>query len=437
MRVPLQWLHDYTRPALSTRELATRLAMTGTEVERIHRHGVAALEHFVVGRVLTAERHPDADRLSVCSVAVGEGDTATIVCGAPNVAAGQTVAVARPGAVMPDGTVLGRARLRGVASEGMILAEDEVGIGTAHDGIMVLDDLLPGGGGLVPGTPLADVLPLETDVLELEITPNRPDCLGLYGVAREVHAATGAALAAPPWADDPGAAGLGHAPPGVEVGVESRDICPRFTARVFEDVAIGDSPPWLKARLMAAGQRPINNVVDITNYAMLLTGHPLHAFDLDRVAGGRLHVRRARAGETLTTLDDVVRELDPDMVIIEDGDGPTSLAGVMGGERSEVAPDTTRVLLEVAVWDGPNINRTSTRLNLRSEASSRFEKGLSPESCIEAQAVATRLMLELTGARLVDGTVDAGGPGPAPAVIRLRDARVEGLLGMAVPRERS
>jgi phenylalanyl-tRNA synthetase beta chain len=437
MRLPLEWLHDYVRPQLTTRELATRLAMTGTEVERIHQHGVAALDNFIVGRVLACERHPDADRLSVCSVAVGEGDTATIVCGAPNVAAGQTVAVARPGAVMPDGTVLRKAKLRGVPSEGMILAEDELAIGTDHDGIMVLDDLLPNGDELVPGTPLADLLPLATDVLELEITPNRPDTLGVYGVAREVHAATGADLAAPPWSDDPAAADLRTAPPGIAVSVESPDICPRFTARVFEGVTIAESPPWLKARLMAAGQRPINNVVDITNYVMLLTSHPLHAFDADRIAAGRLNVRRARAGETLTTLDGVVRVLDPDIVVIEDGEGATSLAGVMGGERSEVAPDTTRVLLEVAVWDGPNINRTSTRLNLRSEASSRFEKGLSPEGCLEAQAVATRLMLELTGARLVPGTVDVGGAGPAPAVIRLRDARVEGLLGMAVPRERS
>jgi phenylalanyl-tRNA synthetase beta chain len=436
MRVPLEWLHDHVRPGLSTRELATRLAMTGTEVERVHHHGVGALEHFVVARVLSSERHPDADRLTVCSVAVGEGDTATIVCGAPNVAAGQTVAVARPGAVMPDGTRLGRAKLRGVASEGMILAEDELGIGTLHAGIMVLDDLLDGGGDLVPGTPLADVLPLSTDVLELEITPNRPDCLGIYGVAREVHAATGAPLGEPPWADDP-CPGDAPPPPGLEVTVASPDICPRFTVRAFEDVTIAESPPWLKARLMAAGQRPIGNVVDITNYVMLLTGHPLHAFDLDRVAGGRLHVRRAREGERLTTLDGVDRELDPDIVVIEDADGPTSLAGVMGGARSEVGEGTTRVLMEVAVWDGPNVNRTSTKLGLRSEASSRFEKGLPPEGTLEAQAVATRLMLELCGARLTGGTIDVGEPPPGAAPIRLRDARVERLLGMAVERDRS
>ena len=280
MRLPLLWLHDYCDPGLPAAELATRLALTGTEVDRVHAHGVTALEHFVVGKVLRAERHPDADRLTVCDVDTGAGAPAQIVCGAPNVAAGQTVAVARPGAVMPDGTRLGRARLRGQESDGMILAEDEVAIGVEHDGIMVLDD------ALAAGTPLADVLPISTDVLELEITPNRPDCLGVYGVAREVHAATGAALAPPPWSGDPHPAG--DSIPGFSVEVRAPDLCPRFTARLFEDVRIGPSPPWLKARVSAAGQRPINNVVDITNYVMLCTGQPMHAFDADLVADGEI-----------------------------------------------------------------------------------------------------------------------------------------------------
>jgi phenylalanyl-tRNA synthetase beta chain len=359
MRVPLLWLHDYVVPDLDVRALEDRLTMTGTKVEAVHHHGVAALEHFLVGRVVSAERHPDADRLSVCVVDTGAAEPSQIVCGAPNVAAGQLVAVARPGAVMPDGTKLKRAKLRGQVSEGMILAEDEVAIGTDHDGIMVLAD------GLAPGTPLTEVLPIATDVLELEITPNRPDCLGVYGVAREVHAITGAPLAPEPWAQDPGTAGeVG----GAAVEVEATDLCPRFTARLFEDVAIGPSPTWLKARLMAAGQRPINNVVDITNYAMLLTGQPLHAFDFDLVAGGRLVVRRAREGERMTTLDDVERTLDPSVCVICDDQGPTSIAGLMGGERSEVRATTTRVLMEAATWDGPNLQRTSTRLALRTEA---------------------------------------------------------------------
>ena len=227
--------------------------------------------------MLTAEQHPDADRLRVCTVDLGGEEPAQIVCGAPNVAAGQTVAVAQPGAVMPDGTRLRKAKLRGVESAGMILsragAADRRGAQRDHGARRRRSR---------PGTPLADVLPIATDVLELEITPNRPDCLGVYGVAREVHAATGAPLAPAPWHADLGTSATLD---GIEVVVET-DRCKRFTARVFEDVTVGPSPAWLKARLMAAGQRPISNVVDITNYAMLLTGQPLHAFDLDRVAGG-------------------------------------------------------------------------------------------------------------------------------------------------------
>ncbi len=420
MRVPLSWLHEYVDPGLGAAELGERLTMTGTKLEAIHHHGVGDPARFVVGRVLTAEAHPAADRLRVCTVDVGEGEPAQIVCGAPNVAAGQVVAVARPGAVMPDGTELGSAKLRGVESAGMILAEDELAIGTDHGGIIELEVAAP------PGTPLESVLPIATEVLELEITPNRADCLGVYGVAREVHAVTGAALSEPPWAGDahPGGTGID----GVEITVECPDLCPRFTARAFEGVSIGPSPAWLKARLMAAGQRPISNVVDITNYVMLLTGQPLHAFDLDRVAGGRLNVRRAGDGEQVETLDGQLRTLDPDVVLIEDAEGPTSIAGVMGGARSEVHGGTTRVLMEVATWDGPNVNRTSWRLGLRSEASARFEKGLSPRQAIDAQAVASRLMIELCGATPVGATIDVGGPGPDPAPVtaaRRTDGRAD------------
>jgi phenylalanyl-tRNA synthetase beta chain len=428
MRLALEWLHEYCRPELGTAALAERLTMTGTKVEAIHHHGVAALEHFVVGRVLESEPHPNADRLTVNVVDIGQAAPTTIVCGAPNVAAGQTVAVARPGAVMPDGTTLGKAKLRGVESDGMILAEDELGIGTDHAGIIVLDP------GFTPGEPLAAVLPIANEVLEFEITSNRPDCLGLYGVTREIHAATGAPLNAPPWANDPGTAGPVA---GAKVTVECPDLCPRFTARVFEDVKIGPSPTWLKARLMAAGQRPISNVVDITNYAMLLSGQPLHAFDLDRVAGGTLTVRRAGDQEQVQTLDGQTRTLDDQMVLIADADGPTSIAGVMGGARSEVADDTTRVLMEVATWDGPNIHRTSWALGLQSEASNRFDKQLQPEQAMQAQVVATRLMIELAGARVAPGTIDVGGEGPPPVTIRLRDARVAGLLGAPVERRRA
>ena len=278
------------------------------------------------------------------------------------------------------------------------------------------------------------MLPIHTDVLDLEITPNRPDCLGVYGVAREVHAATGAELKAPPWARDEHPEG--DSIPGASVEVRT-ELCPRFTVRGFENVTIGPSPLWLKARLSAAGQRPINNVVDITNYVMLLTAQPLHAFDWDRVEGGTLVVRRANDGEKMTTLDDIERTLDPDVVVIDDAQGPTSIAGVMGGRRSEVSETTSRVLMEVATWDGPNINRTSNKLGLRSEASARFEKGLSVRQTLEAQAVASKLMVELCGATPVGGTIDVGGPGPDPAPIRLRTRRLSGLLGTEIPIERA
>jgi phenylalanyl-tRNA synthetase beta chain len=429
VRVPIEWLHDYCEPHMDAHTLAQRLALTGTEVERVEHHGVTATENFVVGHVLERKKHPDADRLNVCMVDVGGSTPSQIVCGAPNVAAGQTVGVARPGAVMPDGTTLREAKLRGMASQGMIVSERELQLSEDHDGIMVLDD------SIAPGTPLADVVQISTDVLVLEITPNRPDCLGIYGVAREVAATTGAQLKPAPWDHDPGSFG---ALDGIEITNEAGPaLCPRFTARILDGVRIGPSPLWLKARLMAAGQRPISNIVDITNYVMLLTGQPMHAFDYERVAGGRLNVRRARAGEQMTTLDDQLRTLDEDIVVIEDAEGPTSLAGVMGGARSEVSGETTTVLSEVATWNGPNIHDTGLKLGLRSEALARNEKGLQPEQTLWAQAVATRLFIDLCGASVRPGTIDVGGAGPEPATIRLRDARVAGLLGVTIPRERS
>jgi phenylalanyl-tRNA synthetase beta chain len=433
MKVPYSWLREYCAPDVTLEALEQRLTLSGTKVEAIHHHGVGDDgAGFVVGKVLSCGKHPDADRLNVTTVDVGDGaEPQQIVCGAPNVAAGQTVAVARPGAVMPDGTRLKKAKLRGVESHGMILSEDELGLaGERAGGIMVLED------GLRAGTPLADVLPILDEVIEFEITPNRPGCLGVYGLAREVHAATGAPLAPAPWSEDLGTSGY---VPGAHVRVEAPELCPRFTARVFEGVTIGESPRWLKARLLAAGLRPISNVVDITNYAMLLTGHPLHAFDLDKVAGGELTVRRARDGEQVETLDGQVRTLDADMLVIDDAEGPTSIAGVMGGARSEVSEDTTRVLMEVASWVGPNIHRTSNKLGLRSEASGRFEKGLAPEQAMEAQVVATRLMVELTGATVVGGTIDAGPFAQHPwpdATLRLRDHKVAALLGLVIPRAR-
>jgi phenylalanyl-tRNA synthetase beta chain len=425
MRVPLSWLREYCDPGMDPAALADRLVMTGTEVERVETVGPSSTEGFVVGKVLEREQHPNADRLSVCRVDTGDGER-TIVCGAPNVDAGQTVAVVLPGATMPGGMKIRKAKLRGVPSEGMILSAAELEIAEEADGIMVLDD------GPAPGTALGEVLPLGEPVLEIEVTPNRSDCFGVHGVAREVHAITGAPLAADPWSEDAPAEGEGEVSDYGSVTVEVPELCPRFTARVFTDVEVGPSPLWLQARLAAAGQRPINNVVDITNYVMLLTAQPLHAFDLDEVPDGELIVRTASDGEKMTTLDDVERSFDAETVLVCDRQGPSGIAGIMGGQRSEVSEGTTRILLEVANWNGTNILRTSRMLGLRSEASARFEKGLHPALCMRAQRIASRLLVELCGAKLVPGTIDVAGEIPESHRLRLRASRVEGLLGMEI-----
>jgi phenylalanyl-tRNA synthetase beta chain len=426
--VPNSWLRSYCDPDLSVEDLADRLAMHSIEVERISHVGAPSAESFVVGKVLSVESHPDAERLSVCEVDAGEGGR-TIVCGAPNVAAGQTVPVALPGAVMPDGTKLGKAKLRGVESDGMILSEAELEIGDDAAGIAVLDD------GVAPGTPLGEVISVSEPVIELEPTSNRVDCFGIYGVAREVHAITGAKLAEPPWEEDAAATGDGEVSDYASVTVEVPELCPRFSARVFTDVRIGPSPLWLKARLIAAGMRPINNVVDITNYVMLLTAQPLHAFDLDKVPDGALTIRTAKQGERMTTLDGVERTFDDDAVLVCDRSGPSGIAGIMGGEVSEVSETTTRVLLEVATWNGVNILRTSRKLGLRSDASNRFEKQLHPEMALRAQRVASRLMVELCGAKLVPGTIDVASDVPDLHRIALRHGRAERLLGMPITPE--
>jgi phenylalanyl-tRNA synthetase beta chain len=427
MRVPYSWLREYCDPGVEPGELAERLAMTGTEVERVSAVGPPSAENFVVGRVLSAEPHPNADRLRVCKLDTGDDNERIVVCGAPNVAAGQTVPVALPGATMPGGMEIGEAKLRGVRSAGMICSASELGVGESPEGILVLED-----NGLVPGTALAEVLPVAEPVLELEVTPNRLDCFGVYGVAREVHAISAAPLAQEPWLEDAEADGEGEVNDYASVTVEVPALCPRFTARVFTGVEIGPSPAWLQARLVAAGQRPINNVVDITNYVMLLTAQPLHAFDLDKVPEGALTVRTASDGEKMKTLDDVERTFDAETVLVCDKNGPSGIAGIMGGQVSEVSAETTRVLLEVANWNGTNILRSSRQLSLRSEASSRFEKQLHPELCMRAQRIASRLMVELCGAKLVPGTIDVAAEIPGMPTIRLRGERVEGLLGMTI-----
>jgi phenylalanyl-tRNA synthetase beta chain len=435
MKVPVAWLREYCDPGLGVDDLATALALSGTEVERIGTVGVPQMDGnrslFLVGEVTAVEQHPDADRLRVCRVALSGSDERTIVCGAPNVAPGQAVMVALPGAVLADGTRLGRAKLRGVESDGMILSETEVQLGTDSAGIIVLPE------SYSAGEEAQRYLPLGDDVLELEITPNRPDCLAIYGVAREVHAVTTAPLAPDPGEEDAPAEGEGEALDRITVSVEDCDLCPRFSVRVFEDVKVGPSPLWLKARLMAAGQRPISNVVDITNYVMLSLGQPMHAYDLDRVEGPELRVRTAREGERLTTLDGEERVVDGDAVLVCDAAGPTGIGGIMGGARSEVGPDTTRIAMEAATWNGTNILQTSKKLGLRTEASNRFEKQLHPRLALQAQRLAARLMVELCGARMVPGTVDVAAPEPEPHRVGLRSERLDSLLGERIEPEES
>src|SRR5689334_5664584 len=286
---------------------------------------------------------------------------------------------------MPDGTKLGKAKLRGVVSDGMILPEAELELGDDAAGIGAYEE-----DGGAPGTPRSDLIPFSDPLVELEPTSNRVDCFGVYGVAREVHAVTGADLAVAPWNGDAEASGEGEVAEYASVTVEVPELCPRFTARVFTAVRIEPSPLWLKARLIGAGMRPINNVVDITNYVMLMTAQPLHAFDLDKVPHGALTIRTAKQGEKMTTLDDVERTFDEDAVLVCDRNGPSGIAGIMGGRVSEVSDTTTRVLLEVATWVGTNILETSGKLGLRSEASTRFEKQLHPDLCMRAQAVASK-----------------------------------------------
>jgi len=425
LKVPINWLGEYVPIELPLDELATKLSIAAAEIEGIERIGVTEangnLERFRVGRVLEAEKHPNADRLQLCRVDVGEGEPRQIVCGAWNFGPGATVAVALPGAVLPNGLELDQRKVRGELSDGMILAEDEVGLGTDHTGIMVLDE------GPEPGTPLADVLPLVEDVLLVESTGNRPDLLSVYGVAREA-----AALQAVPLGRRPGS-DPGPVPEGqVEVEVDDFEACPRYIGRLFRNVQIGPSPVWLKSRLLAAGMRPISNVVDITNYVMLALGNPLHAFDYETLHGGKIVVRHAKKGEKLRTLDGVERQLEPTDLLIADSERAIALAGIMGGEETEIGEGTTTVLLEAANFEPYTIYRTSERLRLRTEGSNRWEKGVDPHLAGPAAELATQLLVELAGAEW-GGHVDTNDGLPESPVVGYRPERADAVIGIETP----
>ncbi|HSC73426.1 MAG TPA: phenylalanine--tRNA ligase subunit beta [Gaiellaceae bacterium] len=420
----MSWLREYVEVPVTTAELAQRLVISSCEVDGIERRGVADVDGnlglFRVGRVLDAAKHPNADRLQLCHVDVGEGDARQIVCGAWNFGAGATVAVALPGAVLPNGLQLDRRKVRGETSDGIILAEDEVDLGTDHTGIMVLEN------GIEPGTPLADVLPLTDEILELETEHNRPDLLAVYGIAREVAALYDVELAPPPGSDPPS-----DGDERVDVRVDDLDGCPRYVGRLFRDVAIGVSPLWLKARLLGAGMRPISNVVDVTNYVMLALGNPLHAFDFATLAGGAVVVRRAHEGERLRTLDGVDRALEPYDLMIADAERSVALAGIMGGEETEIGESTTAVLLEAANFEPYTVFRTSERLRLRTEGSTRWEKGVDPHVAEQAAKLATELIVQLAGASWT-GATDVQGQLPERPLVRFRHERASGVAGFQI-----
>jgi phenylalanyl-tRNA synthetase beta chain len=423
MRVSLKWLRELVDVSLDVPALVDLLDMTGTKVEAVHTPGAAA-EGVVVGRILTKDRHPEAEKLWVTTVDVGRAEPLQIVCGAQNFEAGDLVPVALVGATLPNGVTITKAKLRGIVSKGMNCSASELGLGADGHGILVLPADAP------VGVPFFEYHGAADTVLEFEITPNRPDCLSVAGVAREVGAVTGAGARVPASVpDESGEPASGS----VSVSIEDPALCPRYAARLIRGVRIAPSPEWLAERVVAAGTRSINNVVDVTNYVMFELGQPLHAFDASTVgvAHGRatIVVRSARAGERLTTLDGQDRELTGDTLLITDPSGPIALAGVMGGADTEVTDATVDILLESACFAPASVGRTSRRLALISEASQRFERGVDPNGCVAALDRAAQLLAEVSGGKVAPGVVDAY-PMPAPpAQVPMRLSRANALLG--------
>ena len=429
MLVSLKWLRDYVDlPAdIDVGDLARRLTMASTEVEHVVRVGDEWDRELVtVGEVLAVDPHPDADRLLLATVNYGGDAPQRVVCGAPNLKVGQRIAFGREGSMLIDPRTgnrskLKRARIRGVESSGMVLSEAELGISDQHEGIIELPSDAP------IGTPLADYLGDVT--LDVHTWPNRADTMSMVGMAREIAAIVGGSLTPP---DESYAEGDRDAADAVAIEIEDADLCARYVGAVIEGIAVGPSPAWMQERLAAAGMRPISNVVDITNYVMLELGQPLHAFDLDTLQG-TVGIRLAHEGELLRTLDGQDRELLPETLLITDARGPIALAGVMGGEATEVTAGTTNVLLEAARFDPTSIRRTSTQLDLRSEASARFERGLSPELAGHAAARATKLFVELAGGTARKGFVDAYPSPHENAEVTITRHRLDTLIGVQVP----
>ncbi|HXZ85404.1 MAG TPA: phenylalanine--tRNA ligase subunit beta, partial [Myxococcota bacterium] len=422
MKVPLGWLREWIE--LPPEEaLCERLTLAGLEIEEIVRAG-PDLSEIRVGRVLERRQHPNADRLSLCSVDVGAAEPIGVVCGAPNVAAGQKVALALPGTTLPDGTKLKKSKIRGESSEGMICSARELGLSEEHAGILVLDPSAP------VGAPLSAVLQAGETILDVEITPNRGDWVSMLGMAREVRALFGGALHLPPSEPNEGARAAAD---DVRVQIEAPEGCARYVARVVRGVRVGPSPDWLRRRLESAGMRAINNVVDVTNLVLLELGQPLHAFDLATVRGATVRVRRAAQGEKLACLDGETRALAASDLVIADAERAIALAGMIGGAETEVRDGTSDVLIESAQFEPVGVRRSSRRLGLRTEASYRFERGVDRDGVARAADRCALLIAELGSGEVSRGRVEAlGTPLPHTEAIELHASHANRLLGTAL-----
>lgn len=425
MLLSLNWLREFVPFEGTDEELADRLTMLGLEVEEVN-HPFAHLENVVVGHVVECDKHPEATKLSICKVDVGEAEPLPIVCGAPNVAQGQTVAVAKIGAVLPGDFKIKKAKLRGQLSMGMICAEDEIGLGNSHAGIMVLDE------SLKVGTPLAEALNLDETVLDIGITPNRGDCLSVLGAAREVSMAYGLPLTLPKAELTESSEAAADA---VKLVIEDKDQCPLFHARVLKGVKVGPSPAWMRYRLIAMGVRPINNLVDASNYVMFELGQPTHAYDRNLVEGDELRVRLAGKEQKFMTLDDQERDILPRDLFICDAKKPVGLAGVMGGNNSEINDESTDVILESAVFNPPTVRKTARRLALHSDASFRFERGVDQNNAGYAADRVASLMQQLAGGEVLAGRVTVEPTPWETRYLRFRLDRCNALLGVQLSAE--
>jgi len=433
MKVLLSWLREFAPVDGAPDEIGDQLSDLGLAVEEMTSIG-GGLDGVVVARVLDLRPHPDADRIQLVDVDAGDGEALQICCGAFNMSVGDLVPLATLGMTMPNGMEIARRKMRGQWSNGMLCAAEEIGLGDDSEGIMLLEESTADGGP-TPGQPLVEALGLVPDVLyDLEVNPNRPDAMSVAGVARDLAARQGVPFALPdPSPDEVGAAADGR----LSVEVLDPVLCGRFVARVLDGVTIGPSPRWLANRLTALGMRPINNVVDVSNYVMLELGQPNHTYDLAALAatGGALRVRRAVEGEAVETLDGVVRTLAASDGVIADGaDAAIGIAGIMGGASTEIGETTTSVALEMAWWDPQAISTSSRRLGLRSEASARFERGTDPEVADVAMRRFAELLAD-SGATLAPGTVDVRGTVPDRSPVRVRADRVNALLGTDLSRD--